>query len=179
MAASASLSGPLLKLALQMLLEACKTPLVVLSTPPASKVAAQEALGQSGKLRGLELFAGAGGLSLGLEQAGVDMKWAIEWEPDAAKSYQYVGLPPYFSRLIPGSTDIIIKILRSSMKASTHFWNGPSPLRPRKRSPPLPLEWAERIRDVSGLRCQDVTKSISYVVVSICALRSLHELDCL
>ena len=41
------------------------------------------------KLRGLELFAGAGGLSAGLEQADfVQTQWAIEWSPSAACTYQ-------------------------------------------------------------------------------------------
>ena len=40
------------------------------------------------KLTGLDLFAGAGGLSAGLEQSGfVDTKWAIEWSTSAAYTY--------------------------------------------------------------------------------------------
>jgi DNA (cytosine-5)-methyltransferase 1 len=35
-----------------------------------------------------DLFAGCGGLSLGLEQAGFDIRWASEWDPDAAATFQ-------------------------------------------------------------------------------------------
>ncbi|KAI0780552.1 S-adenosyl-L-methionine-dependent methyltransferase [Trametes elegans] len=46
-------------------------------------------LGLFGQLRGLELFAGAGGLSTGLEMSGcVLTKWAIEFSPSAAKTYR-------------------------------------------------------------------------------------------
>ncbi|KAL6300510.1 S-adenosyl-L-methionine-dependent methyltransferase [Sparassis latifolia] len=41
-----------------------------------------------GPLRGLELFAGAGGLSTGLELSGfVETKWAVEFSPSAALTY--------------------------------------------------------------------------------------------
>ena len=41
------------------------------------------------KLRGLELFAGAGGLSAGLEQSGfVDTRWVVEWMTSAAMTYK-------------------------------------------------------------------------------------------
>ncbi|KAI0748472.1 S-adenosyl-L-methionine-dependent methyltransferase [Daedaleopsis nitida] len=41
------------------------------------------------KLRGLELFAGAGGLSTGLEKSGfIETKWAVEFSPSAAKTFQ-------------------------------------------------------------------------------------------
>ena len=37
----------------------------------------------------LDVFAGCGGLSIGLEQSGVAItKWAIEWEKDAAKAFE-------------------------------------------------------------------------------------------
>lgn len=53
------------------------------------------------RLRGLELFAGAGGLSAGLDQAGfVETKWAVEWTTSAALTYAYVSLlPAYVSTL--------------------------------------------------------------------------------
>ncbi len=38
-------------------------------------------------MKAIELFAGAGGLSLGLEQAGIDVVLANEIEPDFAKTY--------------------------------------------------------------------------------------------
>ncbi|RDX56375.1 S-adenosyl-L-methionine-dependent methyltransferase [Lentinus brumalis] len=42
-----------------------------------------------GKLRGLELFAGAGGLSTGLEMSGfIETKWAVEFSPSAAKTFR-------------------------------------------------------------------------------------------
>ncbi|KAI0672839.1 S-adenosyl-L-methionine-dependent methyltransferase [Trametes maxima] len=42
-----------------------------------------------GPLKGLELFAGAGGLSTGLEMSGcVQTRWAVEFSPSAAKTYQ-------------------------------------------------------------------------------------------
>ncbi|KAI0636601.1 S-adenosyl-L-methionine-dependent methyltransferase [Trametes polyzona] len=42
-----------------------------------------------GPLRGLELFAGAGGLSTGLEMSGaVQTRWAVEFSPCAAKTFQ-------------------------------------------------------------------------------------------
>lgn len=48
-----------------------------------------ELLHRHGPLRGLELFAGAGGLSTGLEASGfVQTKWAVEFSPSAALSYQ-------------------------------------------------------------------------------------------
>ena len=41
------------------------------------------------KLRCLDIFAGAGGLSLGLHQSGVSTtNWAIEVNPSAAQAYQ-------------------------------------------------------------------------------------------
>ncbi|RPD66509.1 S-adenosyl-L-methionine-dependent methyltransferase, partial [Lentinus tigrinus ALCF2SS1-7] len=43
------------------------------------------------RLRGLELFAGAGGLSTGLEMSGfIETKWAVEFSPSAAKTFQQV-----------------------------------------------------------------------------------------
>ncbi|KAI0647432.1 S-adenosyl-L-methionine-dependent methyltransferase [Trametes meyenii] len=42
-----------------------------------------------GPLKGLELFAGAGGLSTGLEMSScIQTKWAVEFSPSAAKTYQ-------------------------------------------------------------------------------------------
>ena len=39
----------------------------------------------------LDVFAGCGGLSIGLEQSGVALtKWAIEWEEDAAKAFKVI-----------------------------------------------------------------------------------------
>ncbi|KAJ3542763.1 hypothetical protein NM688_g5941 [Phlebia brevispora] len=44
---------------------------------------------QHSKLQGLELFAGAGGLSAGLEQAGfVQTRWAVEWMPSPASTFK-------------------------------------------------------------------------------------------
>lgn len=37
----------------------------------------------------IDLFAGCGGLSLGLTQAGFKCKWAIEIDPNAAETYRY------------------------------------------------------------------------------------------
>ncbi|KAH9945791.1 S-adenosyl-L-methionine-dependent methyltransferase [Epithele typhae] len=49
----------------------------------------KQLLASARKLRGLELFSGAGGLSTGLHQSGfVDTKWAVEFSPSAAKSFQ-------------------------------------------------------------------------------------------
>ena len=43
------------------------------------------------KLQGLELFAGAGGLSAGMDQSGfVETQWVVEWTTSAALTYQYV-----------------------------------------------------------------------------------------
>ena len=40
-------------------------------------------------LQMLDVFAGCGGLSIGIEQSGVaEAKWAIEWEQDAAEAYK-------------------------------------------------------------------------------------------
>ncbi|CAK5277299.1 unnamed protein product [Mycena citricolor] len=40
------------------------------------------------KLRGMEVFAGAGGLSLGLEEGkGIEIKWAVELDASAAKTF--------------------------------------------------------------------------------------------
>lgn len=42
-------------------------------------------------LNGLELFAGAGGLSAGFDQSGnIETKWAVEMDANAALSYTYV-----------------------------------------------------------------------------------------
>lgn len=42
-------------------------------------------------LRALDLFSGAGGLSMGLEFSGVARSdWAVEYEASAAASFQYV-----------------------------------------------------------------------------------------
>ena len=41
------------------------------------------------KLKGLDIFAGAGGFSVGLEESGIiETKWAIEWNKDAANTYK-------------------------------------------------------------------------------------------
>lgn len=46
-------------------------------------------LERHGPLRGLELFAGAGGLSTGLDTSGfVKTQWAVEFSPGAALSYE-------------------------------------------------------------------------------------------
>lgn len=43
------------------------------------------------KLQGLELFAGAGGLSAGMDQSGfVETQWIVEWTTSATLTYQYV-----------------------------------------------------------------------------------------
>ncbi len=39
-------------------------------------------------LVGVDLFAGAGGLSLGFEQAGFNIKYAIEYDKHAAETYR-------------------------------------------------------------------------------------------
>ena len=40
------------------------------------------------KLIGIDIFAGAGGLSLGAELAGISMRYAVECDPHAAASYR-------------------------------------------------------------------------------------------
>lgn len=54
------------------------------------KMKEQRRLHKSRKpLRGLELFAGAGGLSTGFDQSGfVKTEWAVEMEPSAVLSYK-------------------------------------------------------------------------------------------
>lgn len=39
------------------------------------------------KVRALDIFAGAGGLSIGLEQAGFDIVAGAEWDPDACETF--------------------------------------------------------------------------------------------
>jgi DNA (cytosine-5)-methyltransferase 1 len=40
------------------------------------------------RLRVISLFAGAGGLDLGLKQAGMEIAWAVDNDPDAVATYQ-------------------------------------------------------------------------------------------
>ena len=40
------------------------------------------------KIIGIDLFSGAGGLSLGAEMAGIDVRIAVESDPFAAKTYK-------------------------------------------------------------------------------------------
>ena len=50
-----------------------------------------ESKNNGSKLQGLELFAGAGGLSAGMDQSGfIETQWAVEWVTSAALTYQYV-----------------------------------------------------------------------------------------
>ena len=39
--------------------------------------------------KAIDLFAGAGGLSLGLTYSGIDVVGAVEWEEKATTSYKY------------------------------------------------------------------------------------------
>lgn len=41
------------------------------------------------RLNAIDLFAGAGGLSLGLSQAGFDVRFAMDKDPDAVRTYKY------------------------------------------------------------------------------------------
>ena len=50
----------------------------------------QDRHGVNGKLRGLELFAGGGGLGKGMEMSGfVDTALAVDYEPAAVDTYKY------------------------------------------------------------------------------------------
>lgn len=40
------------------------------------------------KLNAIDLFSGCGGLSVGLEEAGINVSYAVELEPRIAKSYK-------------------------------------------------------------------------------------------
>ena len=40
------------------------------------------------KLQAIDLFSGCGGLSVGLEDAGIKVKYAVELDPKIAKSYE-------------------------------------------------------------------------------------------
>ncbi|KAI0723866.1 S-adenosyl-L-methionine-dependent methyltransferase [Cerioporus squamosus] len=54
-----------------------------------SHMAEESLMATHHRLRGLELFAGAGGLSTGLEMSGfVKTKWAVEFSPSAARTFQ-------------------------------------------------------------------------------------------
>ncbi|KAF9265676.1 S-adenosyl-L-methionine-dependent methyltransferase [Marasmius fiardii PR-910] len=49
----------------------------------------QDTLERRGKLRGLELFSGGGGMGTGMNYSGiVDTQWAVEFSPASAKTYQ-------------------------------------------------------------------------------------------
>ncbi|KAG7092771.1 hypothetical protein E1B28_009094 [Marasmius oreades] len=49
----------------------------------------KETLKRRGKLRGLELFSGGGGLGTGMNFSGiVDTQWAVEFSPSSARTYQ-------------------------------------------------------------------------------------------
>ncbi len=60
-----------------------------------SSIAAKKKRGRSGqrsvcnRLTAIDLFAGAGGLSLGLMRAGFDVRLALDNDPDAVRTYRY------------------------------------------------------------------------------------------
>ena len=42
-------------------------------------------------LKVLSLFAGAGGMDLGFKNAGYDIVWANDFDPDSVKTYKKIG----------------------------------------------------------------------------------------
>lgn len=78
-------------------------------------------------LRGLELFAGAGGLSTGFDQSGfVKTKWAVEMGASACLTYRYV---PFWPNMIVANTMIperTILMPKYTMLLSTRCFNMPS-----------------------------------------------------
>ena len=46
-------------------------------------------MGKKIKLNALDLFAGAGGFSAGMEQAGINVVAAVEFNPQIAKTYEH------------------------------------------------------------------------------------------
>lgn len=60
---------------------------VTLPFARSGSASARAAVSSVGKVRSLDIFAGAGGLSIGLEQAGFDIVAGAEWDRDACETF--------------------------------------------------------------------------------------------
>jgi len=65
---------------------------------------------------GIDLFAGAGGLSLGAEMAGINVRYAVEKDPFAAKAYEINH--PCAQMINSDINDITGKIIKKELKKS-------------------------------------------------------------
>lgn len=61
--------------------------MVTLPFPRSASTAGSPGLTTVDKMRALDIFAGAGGLSIGLEHAGFDVVAGAEWDPDACETF--------------------------------------------------------------------------------------------
>lgn len=57
-----------------------------------------------------DLFAGAGGLSLGMEKAGIEVKWANEIDPDACETYR--NSHPNTTLFMEDANDLLSRLVR-------------------------------------------------------------------
>lgn len=68
-------------------------------------------------LKGLDIFSGAGGLSLGLESTGlVQTKWAVEYDPSSALTFRYVHISLIFI-VVDRATAVVIRTALSTTLA--------------------------------------------------------------
>lgn len=84
-------------------------------------------MGQSVKLHALDLFAGAGGMSEGFKQAGIDVVAAVEYDSQIAETYKYnhKGTNMLVADIKNVSCESIKGIFESSGKTCNIIFGGP------------------------------------------------------